>query len=288
MFANLRSWVGLRSIDLDRWLPWLVGMAAFVLYASTAAPSIVRFDDDSLEFQLVGPTLGIAHPTGYPLYTLLGGLWSRVIFPVGNWAWRMNLFSAVAGAATVGLVFLLIRRMTRQSGYGAQPLAGLIGAGVFGLGSVWWSQATVAEVYALHGLFTAALLYAAVGLTQQPVVNPDRRMTQLFLLFGLSLTHHRTTLLLAPGLAIYLLWQIPGLWRPRWIWLRWLAALSSTSPPLSLPPPAGQHGRGGPQRRLCEFLGGLLVSSAGPGLCGLFSGQRPGRQPICRGVAGLF
>ncbi len=226
MFANLRSRVGLRSIDLDRWLPWLVGMAAFVLYASTAAPSIVRFDDDSLEFQLVGPTLGIAHPTGYPLYTLLGGLWSRVIFPVGNWAWRMNLFSAVAGAATVGLVFLLIRRMTRQSGYGAQPLAGLIGAGVFGLGSVWWSQATVAEVYALHGLFTAALLYAATGLTQQPVVNPDRRMTQLFLLFGLSLTHHRTTLLLAPGLAVYLLWQIPGLWRPRWIWLRWAAALS--------------------------------------------------------------
>ena len=226
MFANLRSRVGLRSIDVDRWLPWLVGLAGFVLYAATAAPSIVRFDDDSLEFQLVGPTLGIAHPTGYPLYTLLGGLWSRVIFPVGNWAWRMNLFSALAGALTVGLVYVLIQRVARQAGYGSQPLAGLIGAGVFALGSVWWSQTTVAEVYALHGLFTAAILYAAVSVPQKSIVNPDGRMTRLFLLFGLSLTHHRTTLLLAPGLAVYLLWQIPGLWRPRWIWLRWVAALS--------------------------------------------------------------
>ena len=226
MFANLRPRVGLRAMDVDRWLPWLVGLAGFVLYAATAAPSIVRFDDDSLEFQLVGPTLGIAHPTGYPLYTLLGGLWSRVLFPVGNWAWRMNLFSAVAGAVTVGLIYVLIQRVARQAGYGAQPLAGVVGAGVFGLGSVWWSQTTVAEVYALHGLFTAALLCATLGLTQEPVVNPDRRMTQLFLLFGLSLTHHRTTLLLAPGLAVYLLWQIPDLWRPRWIWLRWVAALS--------------------------------------------------------------
>ena len=115
MFANLRPRVGLRAIDVDRWLPWLVGLAGFVLYAATAAPSIVRFDDDSLEFQLVGPTLGIAHPTGYPLYTLLGGLWSRVLFPVGNWAWRMNLFSAVAGAVTVGLIYVFIQRVARQA-----------------------------------------------------------------------------------------------------------------------------------------------------------------------------
>ncbi len=89
-----------------------------------------------------------------------------MIFPVGNWAWRMNLFSALAGALTVGLVYVLIQRVARQAGYGSQPLAGLIGAGVFALGSVWWSQTTVAEVYALHGLFTAAILYAAVSVTQ--------------------------------------------------------------------------------------------------------------------------
>jgi len=55
-----------------------------VLYAATAGPSVVELFDDSLEFQLVLPTFGIAHPTGYPLYTLLGGLWSRVLFPFGT------------------------------------------------------------------------------------------------------------------------------------------------------------------------------------------------------------
>ena len=44
---------------------------------------------------------------------------------------------------------------------------------------------------------------------------------------GLGLTHHRTTVLLLPGLAVFLLWSVPGVWRPRPIWLAWLAALLS-------------------------------------------------------------
>ena len=104
---------------------WLVGLAGFFLYGLTAAPGIVALFDDSLEFQLVAPTFAIAHPTGYPLYTLLGGLWSQVIFPFGNWAWRMNLFSALAGGATIALLYLLAKRLSGWFGWGfgfrAQP-----------------------------------------------------------------------------------------------------------------------------------------------------------------------
>ena len=50
-------------------------------------------------------------------------------------------------------------------------------------------------------------------------------MTWLFLLFGLGLAHHRTTVLLVPGVAIYLLWSVPGIWRPRRIWFLWALAL---------------------------------------------------------------
>ena len=53
-----------RELWLNRVLPGAVWLAAFGLYALTAAPSIVAFFDDTLEFQLVGPTFGIAHPTG--------------------------------------------------------------------------------------------------------------------------------------------------------------------------------------------------------------------------------
>ena len=96
---------------LARLAPWLTGLAFFVIYAATAAPSLVTLFDDSLEFQLVLPTFAIAHPTGYPLYTLLGGIWSRVLFPFGSWAWRINIFSALAAAGAVGLMFAVAQRL---------------------------------------------------------------------------------------------------------------------------------------------------------------------------------
>ena len=218
--------------------PWLwatlVGVIFFMLYAVTAAPSIVELYDDSLEFQLVAPTLGIAHPTGYPLYTLLGALWSRLLFPVGNWAWRMNLFSALAAAITVGLLFLITQRL-------AEPLlrtkaqrllrigAGSAAALAFGLAPVWWSQATIAEVYALHNLFVAAILLIALHLALTPspchplTLSPPHLVALLCLLFGLGLTHHRTIVLLLPGVALMLWGQRRLLWPPTW-WVTWLLA----------------------------------------------------------------
>lgn len=185
----------------DRW--WALGLsfAALALYVATLAPSVATVFDDSLEFQVVLPSLGIAHPTGYPLYTLLGWLISRL--PVGDLAYRVNVLSALAGAATVGFVFLTARRL----GSGRLPAA--VMSAVFALSVVWWSQATIAEVYTLHGLAVALILYLTLS-------DRGTRTPWLALVFGLALAHHRTTLLLAPGVAVYLLWSDPGvLRRPR-------------------------------------------------------------------------
>ncbi len=219
--------------------PWLTGLAFFALYAATAAPSLVTLFDDSLEFQLVLPTFAIAHPTGYPLYTLLGGLWSRLLFPFGNWAWRVNVFSALAAAAAVGLVFALSQRLVNggplpvkqtiaDSPAGRRWIglaAGLAAAITFGLGPVWWAQATLAEVYALHNLLLAAVLLVTLTIPHLRGWHFVGRMTLLALLIGLGLTHHRTIVLALPGVVVYLLWSVPGLWRPRTAWLLWLAAL---------------------------------------------------------------
>ena len=120
----------------------------------------------------------------------------------------------------------------------------LAAALAFALGPVWWSQATTAEVYSLHGLFVIALLSVAIGVsaTQTPVdsvatprdsllgpaqdsVRFQRRMILLCLLTGLALTHHRTTLLLLPAIVLYLLWSVPGIWRPHRNWLWWAVAI---------------------------------------------------------------
>lgn len=209
--------------EWQRLLPGMVFIVFLLLYAFTAAPSIVELFDDSLEFQFVLPTFGIAHPTGYPLYTLIGGVWSHLL-PFGNWAWRVNIFSAVAAAGAVALVFVLAQRLTVRNEHG-DVWAATAAAIAFGFGEVWWSQAAVAEVYAMHNLLVVAILALAVDLPSTGGQAADRRMASMLALIGLGLAHHRMIVLLLPGLAVYLLWTTPALLRPRRVWLFWLAAL---------------------------------------------------------------
>ena len=184
--------------------------AGLILYLTTLAPSVVTLFDDSLEFQLVTFQLGIAHPTGYPLYTILGKLFT--FLPVGNIAYRVNLMSAVFGAATVALVYLLTLRLAmprsgRSGGsgvsVGAIRFGGLVGAGLFAVGPVFWQQATIAEVYTLNAFFVATILLLATSLPGGQ--HEQRRVQWLAFWVGLSLTHHRTMFLLLPALALYLI-----------------------------------------------------------------------------------
>ena len=219
---------------------WLLGILSFALYAAAAAPSITALFDDSLEFQVVLPNFELAHPTGYPLYTLLGGLWNALLATVGigNPAQRVNLFSALAGAGAVAFVFLAAHRLVRHlynfGGPGAPRWPAVVAATLFALSATWWSQTTIAEVYALHGLFVAAILYVALKIGADSRFHsanfPRLKVFSpliLALLLGLSLAHHRTTVLLLPGLALYLLWATPALRRPSRLWLRCGIALAA-------------------------------------------------------------
>ena len=178
----------------DRLIAWGLGLAALALYGMTAAPTVATVFDDSLEFQVVLPTLGIAHPTGYPLYTLLGWLWTHLL-PLGDAAYRANLFSALAAALTVALLYRLLARVT-----GARVPA-LLAAAVFAISPLWGSPATLAEVYALHGLFLVALGLA--GFDASPLrawaTIPAALPPPLLVLTRPARPRPRTTTPLAPG-----------------------------------------------------------------------------------------
>ncbi len=133
---------------------WAVALAlaSLLLYATTAAPTVATVFDDSLEFQVVLPTAGIAHPSGYPLYTMGGFIASKII-PFRDPAGRVNLLSALAAAATVGVFYLVARRIA------GNRAAAIIASIALMISPVWWSQATIAEVYALHGLFFVLFLF---------------------------------------------------------------------------------------------------------------------------------
>jgi hypothetical protein len=82
----------------DYALAVLVALLLFGVYAAGAAPTI--YVGDSGELVAAVATLGIPHPSGYPLYVLLGKLWTLAV-PVGSIAYRMSLFSAATGAGRV-------------------------------------------------------------------------------------------------------------------------------------------------------------------------------------------
>ena len=72
-------------------------LALFAIYALGACRTI--YVGDSGELVTAVYLLGIPHPTGYPLYVLLGKLWTIVV-PLGSIAFRMSLFSSACAAAT--------------------------------------------------------------------------------------------------------------------------------------------------------------------------------------------
>ncbi len=196
-----------------RWMPPLVlGLAPFALYLRTLLPSVGQAD--TFEFQVVVPRLAVAHPTGYPLYVLLGKLFT--LLPLGNVAWRVNLASAVFATAAVLVLYALLLRLT------ARWLPAFLAALAFAFSSTFWSQAIVAEVYTLHNLLVAAILWLLLDTlphshTPTHSLPSARRWQAVFFLVGLSLTNHLTTLLLLPAVALALLWDRPWLRPKDWL-----------------------------------------------------------------------
>ncbi len=188
--------------ELVAGLPGLWGdVVAFVgalsLYLSTLAPSVLP--GDSGELQLAAATWGIPHPTGYPLYILLGRLFA--LFPVRSVAYRLNLFSAVAAAGAVWATYRLGREL------GLRHVSSLVGAALLAVSETFWSQAVIAEKYALNAFFVAVNLWLGWRWRSAVVAGREHgcRLCAWAACYGLSLTHHRTMLLLFPAWVLLIL-----------------------------------------------------------------------------------
>src|SRR5688572_16061727 len=87
----------------------LLCLLTLLVYAFTAGPGIT-LGEDSADFVNGVATLGIVHPPGYPLYTVLGHLFIQL--PLGEVAYRVNVFSALWGSLCLGIMFLNLRMLS--------------------------------------------------------------------------------------------------------------------------------------------------------------------------------
>ncbi len=176
----------------------MLALGAFVLYGLTLAPSVMP--GDYAEFQFSAAVLGVPHPTGYPLYVLLGKLFTML--PFGDVAYRVNLSSAVYMAGAVGVGYGGAVRLLRLSGLRRVWWAGVVGLGLFAISPTAWSMALVARSYALNALLVASVIFTLI------TWRATRKAGWFYascLLIGLSIAHHGTTYLLLPAYGLYLL-----------------------------------------------------------------------------------
>ena len=196
------------------------GLVAFALCIWRLMPGVGFWD--TAEFQMVGPVLGTAHPTGYPSYVLVGWLASILLTPLGEAALRMNVLSAILLAVAVAVTVDLARRLSGS----------LILGVVAGLGTavtpIVWAIGTHADPHALHVAFLAVILWLLVRWEQsvrgnaiEPDEPPDdthradRLLIAAAVVVGLAVGNHSLTLLLGPPIVLFVLAVDPGILRRR-------------------------------------------------------------------------
>lgn len=200
------------------WQHLVAGTAVFLIslsvYIATMPTGLTwaHFGVDGGELITASYTLGVAHPPGYPLYIILGKLFSYL--PVGSIAYRYTLFSATCTAISAGFLAVLISQQATKDNLIWGIFAGL----TFAFGTLVWQQAIIVEVYGLFLALLAATVWAS---------ETGKPAWLIGLFFGLSVTGHVTAVFTLPFLLFNfkqdkwltfsfgtLLGLIPFLWLP--------------------------------------------------------------------------
>lgn len=178
-------------------LPLLVCLATIAaigaLYVRTAARDIVLGDSPELTGTAI--VLGVAHPPGYPVWTILAHLFS--LLPVGSLPFRISLFSVVAALVCLAIVYATAYRMSRS------VIGSATAATALGLVPAVWAWSVVPEVFSLANALAAGLVFLLLAWHLDR--HPASFVAAAFI-GGLGMAHHQTIALLAPA-VLYLMWQ---------------------------------------------------------------------------------
>mmetsp|Transcript_9016 Transcript_9016/g.18003 ORF Transcript_9016/g.18003 Transcript_9016/m.18003 type:complete len:791 (-) Transcript_9016:130-2502(-) len=209
----------------------VMGMVLLV-YVLTMYPSVPG--GDSGELIVAGCTVGIAHPPGYPLFTMLAVLFHGI--PFGNPAWRINLLSVLLSTGGAFLVFKTVvlwdSYETQRAGgtkkkddkakdgvgksgedFPARPhecwnwsvsvWAGMLASLMLAFCPLMWMYSIQAEVFAMNNFFVALLLYLTVS---YHVYKTDRLAQLGAFSIGLGLSNQHTIVFYAFPLVLCILW----------------------------------------------------------------------------------
>ena len=171
-----------------------VALAAFALPAAAyiASASVEPASWDTAELQGVPYVLGIAHPTGFPFYVLLGYVWSHVI-AAGSIAWRMNVMSGVAMGVTAAAAYGVALE------FGASVPIAFLATLWFSFTQNVWAHASRAEAQVLAVACEAVAIYAFLCWMRGA---GGRWFVAAFALGGLAMAAHPNALWVIPAFIV--------------------------------------------------------------------------------------
>jgi hypothetical protein len=208
---------------------FLAAIICLVLYVLTLQPGVTFMDSGELGGAIY--TFGIPHPTGYPLYLLIGYIVSNL--PIGDSPiYRLNLLSALFSSAAVFVFYFVFynfitiftsakpavkeKQKDKKELKSAVPIdeAGIsliafFSALILGVSKTFWGSATFIEVYPLHELFFALIILICFKIYINFAKPEKKYFIYLFLVLGLSFANHMTTVLILPAI-VYLLFLQKG------------------------------------------------------------------------------
>ena len=182
-----------------------VVLGTLLLYILTLAPT-TQFWDTS-EYIAAAKVLGIPHPPGNPLFTMMAHVWGMIPWAAA-YAVRINLFAATTSAVAAGCWFLVGERWMRDFVPARWPrrLAALAGALVAATAFTVWNQSVVNEkVYTLSLLSIALILWLIVRWDDQaPGDAHDHHLLMIVYLLALTATNHMMGVLVGPVVVVLL------------------------------------------------------------------------------------
>jgi len=199
---------------INNLLGWLCFVIASLTYILTLEPSVSFWDCG--EFISCAYRLQVAHQPGYPMFAMLGKMFSLLSF--GNTAkvpYFMNMGSALASGATIMFLFWTITAIAKKM---LAPKAGetdddnrtmlimgagLVGALAFTYTDTFWFSAVETIVFALSSFCTAVVFWAILkwdAHADEP--GADKWLIFIAYVIGLSIGIHLLNLLTIPAIAM--------------------------------------------------------------------------------------
>jgi hypothetical protein len=215
---------------------WFIFITVYVVYYYTLFPSIPG--GDAGEIAAEACQLGTAHPPGYPLFTMMNNIASKIPFPrilgtdltvdvlESDPAWRMNHLSGLLGAfaaALVGSTGAEIIDVLHFKVHHSSLLSACAGGFLYGFSPLVWEYSLGTEVFALNNFFCALLCYLVARVyvfyecARRTDADEDKRALQCWsyvgaLVCGLTLTNqHASLLLVIPSIGFVFLLLVDAL-----------------------------------------------------------------------------